>query len=144
MFSTKLATHPLPSADRPLGVRARSRQAVRPCATSTPTIQLTVQSKDGPTVSVAVESGDILRTVLMAEKLDLYTTWGKIWQCGGGGNCGTCVVDVREGADLLSELTQAEKKKLVGKPATWRLACQTRVGDGESTGAVTIATRPQQ
>lgn len=44
-----------------------------------------------------VESGDILRTVLMAEKVDLYTTWGKIWQCGGGGNCGTCIVEVSSG-----------------------------------------------
>ncbi|GIL80902.1 hypothetical protein Vretimale_9396 [Volvox reticuliferus] len=144
MLTTKLSAHPVPFAAWPLGVRARGRPVVRPCAASTPTIQLNIQTKEGPTVSVAVESGDILRTVLMAEKIDLYTTWGKIWQCGGGGNCGTCIVDVREGADLLSERTQAEKKKLAGKPATWRLACQTRVGDGENTGAVAIATKPQQ
>ncbi|EFJ45140.1 hypothetical protein VOLCADRAFT_64100 [Volvox carteri f. nagariensis] len=109
-----------------------------------PTVQLTVQTREGQSLNISVESGDILRTVLMAEKVDLYTTWGKVWQCGGVGNCGTCIVEVRDGAELLSERTPVEKKKLSGKPATWRLACQTLVGDGESTGVVTIATKPQQ
>lgn len=29
-----------------------------------------------------------------APQVDLYTTWGKVWQCGGGGQCGTCIVEV--------------------------------------------------
>ena len=28
-------------------------------------------------------------------QVDLYTTWGKIWSCGGVGQCGTCIVKVR-------------------------------------------------
>lgn len=27
-------------------------------------------------------------------QVDLYTTWGKIWSCGGVGQCGTCIVKV--------------------------------------------------
>lgn len=27
-------------------------------------------------------------------QVDLYTTWGKIWSCGGAGQCGTCIVQV--------------------------------------------------
>ena len=30
------------------------------------------------------------------------------------------------------------------KPDSWRLACQTIVGDGDNTGRVTITTKPQQ
>lgn len=32
---------------------------------------------------------------------------------------------------------------LVQKPANWRLACQTLVGDGENSGSITIGTKPQ-
>ncbi|PNH12149.1 hypothetical protein TSOC_000955 [Tetrabaena socialis] len=78
-----------------------------------------------------------------AAQVDVYTTWNKVWQCGGVGQCGTCIVEVKEGAELLSERTAVEKKKLSGKPESWRLACQTLVGDGEKSGAVTVATKPQ-
>jgi hypothetical protein len=30
------------------------------------------------------------------------------------------------------------------KPASWRLACQTIVGDGENSGKLVISTKPQQ
>lgn len=32
--------------------------------------------------------------------------------CGGGGSCGTCVVDIVEGKELLNERTDAEYKYL--------------------------------
>lgn len=32
--------------------------------------------------------------------------------CGGAGNCGTCIVEIVEGAELLSEKTDAEYKYL--------------------------------
>ncbi|GLC56238.1 hypothetical protein PLESTB_001083200 [Pleodorina starrii] len=139
MKCTQLCARRSPAA----ACHPRGRTLPAPRAASTPTIQLTVQTKEGPSVNIAVESGDILRTVLLAEKVDLYTTWGKVWQCGGGGSCGTCIVEVREGMELLSERSAAEKKKLAGKPATWRLACQTLVGDGDNSGAVVVATKPQ-
>lgn len=140
----------------------------------------------------------------------------QIWSCGGAGQCGTCIVAVEGGAELLSERSATEERKLKGvrwtaaaaaglllgavlsvcvrgaaavaeyvldvlgvcattaplrrrvhpqltnprhpcilasptlhlhpqqKPANWRLACQTIVGDGENSGAVVIATKPQQ
>ncbi|WIA35227.1 hypothetical protein OEZ86_003689 [Tetradesmus obliquus] len=81
---------------------------------------------------------------MLDNKVDLYTTWGKLWQCGGGGQCGTCIVQVQEGAELLSERTATEDKKLHKKPETWRLACQTIVGDGTNSGTVVIQTKPQK
>ena len=52
----------------------------------------------------------------------------------GMGNCGTCLVDVVEGADLLSEQTEAELKKVkAGKlKEGWRMSCQCLVGGDEA------------
>ena len=43
--------------------------------TVAPTVKLTINTKEGPTVELDVESGDKLRDVLMANKVELYTTW---------------------------------------------------------------------
>ncbi|MGB5035269.1 MAG: 2Fe-2S iron-sulfur cluster-binding protein [Blastocatellia bacterium] len=46
--------------------------------------------------------------------------------CGGHGVCGTCRVEVIEGAESLSKLTAPERKHLDELLAEgWRLACQT-------------------
>eukprot|EP00166_Cyanidium_caldarium_P001408 ctg_1721.g408 len=37
-----------------------------------------------------------------ANNVDVYTLRGKLTNCGGGGQCGTCVVDVVEGAGFLT------------------------------------------
>lgn len=58
-----------------------------------PRIALKFQTAEGP-VEVECDSGDILRDVMLEQEVDLYTTWGKVWQCGGNGQCGTCVVKV--------------------------------------------------
>eukprot|EP00899_Mesostigma_viride_P023505 jgi/Mesvir1/4339/Mv06697-RA.1 len=92
--------------------------------------------KDGSVKTLTCKSGRIIRNVLKEEKIELYTTWGKLSNCGGAGNCGTCVVEVVEGADVLSAKTTAELKKLKGKPESWRLACQTNLGDGDNEGKV--------
>lgn len=28
-------------------------------------------------------------------QVDIYSAWNKVWQCGGAGQCGTCIVEVR-------------------------------------------------
>ncbi|HYG11358.1 MAG TPA: 2Fe-2S iron-sulfur cluster-binding protein [Pyrinomonadaceae bacterium] len=50
-------------------------------------------------------------------------------ECEGRGECDTCAVIVREGATLLSGLTQAERTRLSPErlAAGERLACQTKV-----------------
>src|ERR671939_115777 len=49
-------------------------------------------------------------------------------ECGGRGECDTCAVVVEEGASLLSELTDGERRHLgEGRRAAGeRLACQAR------------------
>lgn len=83
-----------------------------------------------------------MRDVMLANKVDLYTTWGKIASCGGGGQCGTCIVQALDGQELLSEKNATEKKKLKKKPESYRLACQTNVGDGTNSGAIGLKTKP--
>ncbi len=57
-------------------------------------VTLNFETSEGKT-QVDCDSGDILRDVMLENKVDLYTTWGKIWTCGGNGQCGTCVVEVQ-------------------------------------------------
>lgn len=111
------------------------------CANKAPTIKLNFQTAEGPT-TVDCESGDILRDVMLDNKVDLYTTWGKVWTCKGGGQCGTCIVKVINGSNLLSDKNPTEQKKLKKKPESYRLACQVNVGDGTNSGVVSLQTKP--
>ncbi|KAF1858750.1 hypothetical protein Lal_00044783 [Lupinus albus] len=76
-----------------------------------------------PIDKVKAMSGEkLLRNIMLDNKLDLYATYGKLMNCGGGGSCGTCIVE---------------------KPESWRLACQTIVGNKENSGKVVVQRIPQ-
>jgi len=84
--------------------------------------------------------GENLREVALREGIELYGLKGKLGNCGGCGQCITCFVDVVEGGSprALSERTAVEVQKLLRRPQTWRLACQTLVEE-----SVLVLTRPQ-
>lgn len=86
---------------------------------------------------VDVPEEDNLRSVALENKIDIYKFKGKLMNCGGYGQCGTCVVEVVDGMENLSPRTGAENAKLKKKPETYRLACQTLV-----QGTVSIRTKP--
>ncbi|MGB8702723.1 MAG: 2Fe-2S iron-sulfur cluster-binding protein [Thermosynechococcaceae cyanobacterium] len=88
-------------------------------------------------LDVVVAPGANLRQKALENRVDLYTLKGKITNCGGYGQCGTCIVNVVEGADQLSPRTDFENRKLKRKPDTYRLACQTLVN-----GSVAVETKP--
>ncbi|KAI7747300.1 hypothetical protein M8C21_002971 [Ambrosia artemisiifolia] len=94
--------------------------------------------------ATAVSGEKLLRNIMKDYKLELYGTYGKLMNCGGGGSCGTCIVEVVEGKELLNERTNTELKYLKKKPESWRLACQTIVGNKENSGKVVIQRLPQQ
>lgn len=50
--------------------------------------------------------------------------------CAGAGICGSCLVEVTEGKENLSEPTQAEKDFLGEDETTKRLACQCKIMQG--------------
>ena len=84
-----------------------------------------------------VADGANLREKMLQNNIDLYTLKGKMMNCGGYGQCGTCIVEIVEGMENLSPRTDVENRKLKKKPATYRLACQTLVH-----GAVNVKTKP--
>jgi ferredoxin len=84
-----------------------------------------------------VADGANLREKMLQNNIDLYTFKGKMMNCGGYGQCGTCIVEIVEGMENLSPRTDVENRKLKKKPASYRLACQTLVH-----GAVSVKTKP--
>ena len=81
--------------------------------------------------------GANLRTKAVQNGIDIYTLKGKLTNCGGYGQCGTCVVEIVEGMENLSPKTDFEKRRLKKKPDSYRLACQTLVN-----GAISVNTKP--
>jgi len=84
-----------------------------------------------------VAAGANLREKMLQNGIDLYTFKGKLMNCGGYGQCGTCIVEIVEGMENLSPRTEVENSKLKRKPDTYRLACQTLVN-----GPVSVKTKP--
>ncbi|HAX80842.1 MAG TPA: iron ABC transporter substrate-binding protein [Cyanobacteria bacterium UBA11372] len=86
---------------------------------------------------VVAADGANLREKMLQNGIDLYTFTGKMMNCGGYGQCGTCIVQIVEGMENLSPRTEVENRKLKKKPENYRLACQTLVN-----GPVIVATKP--
>eukprot|EP00179_Madagascaria_erythrocladioides_P014160 CAMPEP_0198367650 /NCGR_PEP_ID=MMETSP1450-20131203/155294_1 /TAXON_ID=753684 ORGANISM="Madagascaria erythrocladiodes, Strain CCMP3234" /NCGR_SAMPLE_ID=MMETSP1450 /ASSEMBLY_ACC=CAM_ASM_001115 /LENGTH=140 /DNA_ID=CAMNT_0044075135 /DNA_START=95 /DNA_END=517 /DNA_ORIENTATION=- len=87
---------------------------------------------------IAATEGDNLRKVLKDSGVDIYTLGGKLRNCGGGGTCGTCVVEITEGFYNCNPRTVNEERLLSGKPDNYRLACRTTV-----SGPVSVRTKPE-
>ncbi|HEY9828038.1 MAG TPA: 2Fe-2S iron-sulfur cluster-binding protein [Stenomitos sp.] len=86
---------------------------------------------------VVVAPGANLRQKALENGVDIYTLKGKLMNCGGYGQCGTCVVNIVDGSENLSPRTDFENRKLKRKPDTYRLACQALVN-----GPVSVETKP--
>ncbi|CAN6205402.1 unnamed protein product [Urochloa humidicola] len=88
--------------------------------------------------------GQKLRDIMLEGYIDLYGPYDKfLLNCSGGGVCGTCIVEVVQGKEMLSPKNEVEKEKLKRKPKTWRLACQATVGNADSTGQMVIQQLPE-
>ncbi|XP_010249906.1 PREDICTED: photosynthetic NDH subunit of subcomplex B 3, chloroplastic [Nelumbo nucifera] len=93
--------------------------------------------------ATAISGEKLLRNIMLDNKIELYAAYGKVMNCGGGGSCGTCIVEIVDGKDLLNERTNTELRYLKKKPESWRLACQTIVGNKENSGKVVVQRLPQ-
>ncbi|KAK6148834.1 hypothetical protein DH2020_016359 [Rehmannia glutinosa] len=88
--------------------------------------------------------GQKLRDIMLDNNIELYGPYARpLCNCAGGGTCGTCIVEVVEGKELLSPRTEKEKEKLKRHPKNWRLACQATVGKPDSRGLVVIQQLPE-
>ena len=81
-----------------------------------------------------------LRQKAIESGADLYTLKGKLMNCGGYGQCGTCKVAIVSGMENLSDRTEIEKRRLEKYPSNFRFACQTRV----LKGSVTVQAKPSR
>ncbi|PZD74909.1 Na(+)-translocating NADH-quinone reductase subunit F [Acaryochloris thomasi RCC1774] len=86
---------------------------------------------------IFVSRGNNLRQEALDNSISIYKLKGKLMNCGGYGQCGTCVIEVVEGMSNLSPRTEVEDRKLQRKPDSYRLACQTLV-----QGNASIKTKP--
>ncbi|PIN09045.1 hypothetical protein CDL12_18381 [Handroanthus impetiginosus] len=93
--------------------------------------------------TTAISGEKLLRNIMLDNRIELYAAYGKVMNCGGGGSCGTCIVEIIDGQDLLNERTNTELRYLKKKPESWRLACQTIVGNKENSGKVVVQRLPQ-
>ncbi|KAL0719371.1 hypothetical protein Bca4012_068695 [Brassica carinata] len=88
--------------------------------------------------------GQKLRDIMLDSNIELYGPYSKpLSNCAGVGTCATCMVEIVNGKELLNPRTDIEKEKLKRKPKNWRLACQTNVGNPDSTGLVVIQQLPE-
>lgn len=109
-----------------------TEQEATPQPKSFPCIKFVKEDKE-----VFAADGANLRLKALENQIDLYTLMGKMMNCGGYGQCGTCIVEISEGMENLSPRTDVENRKLKKKPENYRLACQTLVH-----GAVSVVTKP--
>lgn len=97
------------------------------------TITFVKEQKD-----IVVAQGSNLREKALQNGVDIYTLKGKLMNCGGYGQCGTCIVEITAGMENLSPKTDFENRVLRKKPDNFRLACQTLVN-----GPVSVNTKPK-
>ncbi len=88
---------------------------------------------------IIAADGANVREKALQNGIDLYTLKGKLMNCGGYGQCGTCIVAIESGLENLSPRTEVEERKLRKYPENYRLACQTL-----ANGPVRVLTKPKR
>lgn len=100
------------------------------------TMPITYDAQTGEAIrkvkQITCKKGQKLRDVLLENRVDLYDIRGKATNCGGAGQCGTCIVKVNVAADDWTPVPSFEAKKLTKYDKSCRLSCNVIVeGDAE-------------
>jgi len=111
------------------------------------------QGEDAGSLAVLSGYGVNLRTLLQSHNMAMYDSrtarFDSPYQtgnCGGDGTCGTCVVSILGGKDLINDRVRVEDMPLrkLGAPPNYRWACRTLVGPANNDkGVLKIKLRPQ-
>ena len=83
-----------------------------------------VMMADGKRLQIKTAKGLMLRDVLLGAGVDVYTNTAKLTNCGGGMQCGTCVLDVTGDLDW-EPRAEIEAKRLKKYASSCRLSCNT-------------------
>jgi ferredoxin len=113
-------------------------------------ITVQVVEGDGNVKIVQALAGENLRRLLQRKSIQLYDRNTKRFDmpyatgdCAGEGLCGTCLVKVEQGMDLLSPKDSLETLITKGRPLSWRASCRTVVGPDNQAGTLRLQTQPQ-
>lgn len=97
--------------------------------------------------------GSNLRTLLQANNIKMYddrtARFDSPYQtgnCAGEGTCGTCVIAVMAGQNLMNDKVRVEDKALksLGAPPNYRWSCRTAIAPrNDDEGIIKIKLRPQ-
>jgi ferredoxin len=113
-------------------------------------IKVEIDDGSGTTRTLSALAGENLRKLLLRNQISMYDRKTKRFDqpfstgdCAGEGICGTCLVAVKEGMDLLNEAHGDELLVTKNRPLSWRAACRVVVGADNKPGTIKIVLRPQ-
>lgn len=114
-------------------------------------VSVEIDDEEGNRIqTIEALAGENLRRLLLRKGIKLYDQDTKRFDmpfatgdCAGEGLCGTCLVAVREGMDLLNDRHPDEDLITRGRPASWRASCRAVVGADNKPGTVKVQVRPQ-
>jgi ferredoxin len=98
---------------------------------------LEVKQSKGNVITVSCMKGQILRDALLGANIDVYDLKGKVSNCGGGGQCGTCVVRLNVDKNDWEPKPDFETKRLKKYDSNCRLSCNVVI-----EGDASIELRP--
>jgi len=109
-----------------------------------------VDDGSGQVKEVPALAGENLRKLLQRKGFKLYDYDTRRFDmpfakgdCAGEGLCGTCLVEIKSGEELLNPKDNAEMMITKGRPLKWRAACRTIIGADNQAGRLRVVTKPQ-
>lgn len=113
-------------------------------------IQVELVLPDGSVTKVPALAGENLRRLMLRKGVRIYDSKTKRFDmpyatgdCAGEGLCGTCLVAVDKGKDLLSAKEGVEEMITRGRPLSWRASCRTVIGPNNEGGVIRVRVQPQ-
>lgn len=100
--------------------------------------ELKVVEPSGKVIRIDSLKGLNLRSVLQASGVEIYDMKGKLSNCGGGGSCGTCGVEIRDNEGWAPR-PDFEGRRLRQYSEAARLSCNTVI-----EGDCTVYTMPKK
>lgn len=110
-----------------------------------PMVEVTVQQPDdSSSQKLELFAGENLRRAMLNQGVKLSDKYAKEFNsgdkdafgdCGSEGSCGLCTIAVKEGAELLNDITDDEKRVLSGNQ---RFSCRSIVGHGMKEGKMIV------
>jgi len=90
-------------------------------------VTVTVVQDGKKDVKLQCPGGTNLRRLLVGNGINVYRSLTRWTNCNGGQRCGTCIVEIMDGASACSRRALDEEATLRENPESYRLSCVTSV-----------------